>query len=208
MGMCFIFVSSSENLCPLFSHWEITLFSVLAYHKIRPWLHSVAFIRNCSWTATAKHCEPEIFVSFLPVLWAGHDQTGYFQKSMLIRNSSFNGVQQSLGLSHSYNRLGASGRKIGWSLPLAVKIGTEGSWAFGVKAHMRIHVRVDAFTCSRKKKERGAPSELFRDGSLVRKYHAFDAEIAALVCCWRQNMAVYIKNIEYGWLLRGYTQLM
>lgn len=78
MGMRFIFISSSENLCPLFSHWEITLFSVPAYHKIRPWSHSVAFIRNCSWTSTANHCEPEICVSFLPVLWAGHDQTGYF----------------------------------------------------------------------------------------------------------------------------------
>lgn len=50
MGMLFIFISSSESLCPPFSHWEITLFSIPAYHKIRAWLHSIAFIPNCLWT--------------------------------------------------------------------------------------------------------------------------------------------------------------
>lgn len=47
MEMLFVFTSSSESLCPPFSHWEITLFSIPAHHKIRAWLHSMFLIPNC-----------------------------------------------------------------------------------------------------------------------------------------------------------------
>lgn len=47
-GIVFIFISSSESSHPPFSHWKITLFHLPAYHKIRAWLPSIAFIPNCS----------------------------------------------------------------------------------------------------------------------------------------------------------------